>query len=84
MPVKRRRPKRRADPETEMMLWAELFETGQEGFAGDLEELGFHSILQARAAAPDAWARLGGLFLATQHPEGPVWALEQFGAPQCQ
>ena len=83
MPVKRSRAKRRADPDTEMMLWADLFESGQEGFAGNLEELGFHSIVEARGAVSEAWTRLGPLYLSTRHPEGPVWAREQFGEPVC-
>jgi len=54
--------KRRLDPVAEAELWATLFATGWD-FFGDLKDLGIHDDEAARAALPEAWARLGRIFL---------------------
>lgn len=89
MPVKRRVPKRRASVEAEIAAWAETFETGFD-FFGDLEPFGFpagsDSIRSIWKAAPEAWQRLGAVFLASWQPtaaRSTPWAQEQFGEPQC-
>jgi hypothetical protein len=84
MPVKRRVSKRRLSPEDEMKAWSELFDVGYDFFQ-DLELLGL-SEREARAAAPEAWRRLGHLFLDQWKPtdaRAVPWALEEFGEPRC-
>ncbi|WP_214471078.1 hypothetical protein [Mesorhizobium sp. dw_380] len=86
MPVKRRAGKKHIS--AEVQAWAELFQTGHDGF-GDLSELGYPWTREgeeaARWAAPEAWARLGAAFLNTR-PDWwtttPAWALDKFGDPQ--
>ena len=86
MPVRRRRPKRRHSVEAELESWRCLFECGHDFFS-DLEEFGFATEPAARAAAPEAWDRLGAFLMGSWRPEGPPphrqvpWAFEQFGAP---
>ena len=99
MPVKRRNPKHRITPEAEMEAWSMMFECGHDWF-GDLEPFGFGGRdydEEARDAAPQAWARLGELFLERREPTPfdtrPVpphlvgvvskkpWALYEFGEP---
>lgn len=82
MPVKRRANKRRIDPAVELEAWGPFFESGLPGFAGDLEELGHHDQEAMRAAAPDAWSRLGRLFLDRRERADQPWALREFGAPE--
>ncbi len=92
MPVKRRISKRRVSPDVEVEAWATLFATGHDFFC-DLKEWGFvrESFAPgtaARAAAPEAWARLGRIFLDRRMGDGfngEPWALKQFGEPEtCQ
>jgi len=88
MPVKRRVPKGKIGPAAELAAWSELFETGYD-FFGDLEPLGFNGSSDAdrasRAAAKEAWERLGGLFMQTWQPEPngrqKPWAFEEYGEP---
>jgi hypothetical protein len=78
MPVKRR-----LGPAAEVEAWSEIFQCGYD-FFGDLEPLGFKggdADRAARAAAPEAWARLGALCLET-HADRKPWALEKFGQPR--
>jgi len=88
MPVKRRISKRRLGNADELGAWGELFSSGYD-FFGDLDVLGFSANdadRAARAAAPEAWARLGEAFMATWEPDPPVreepWALQEFGKPR--
>ena len=99
MPVKRRKPKQRQTTEAEMEAWSVMFEGGHDWF-GSLEPFGFtrnDSDEEARAAAPEAWKRLGAMFLEEREPRPsdttPVpahlvgvvsmhpWALYEFGKP---
>lgn len=82
MPVKRRASKRRVDPRAEVEAWETVFECEYD-FFGDLEPWGFTSDEEKYAAAPDAWQRLGAMFLETyDNPDKPIpWALEAFGPP---
>lgn len=85
MPVKRRASKKHKS--AEVFAWAELFQTGYDGF-GDLTEFGYsieYNDPQKLRDARDAWARLGAAFLNTRPdwwPSTPAWALEQFGDPR--
>jgi hypothetical protein len=90
MPAKRIRAKRRLGPAAEAEAWAELFSCGDDWF-GDLEPLGFqggdaHADPATRAAALEAWQRLGELYMRDIWPRDrhhkPCWALEQFGPPK--
>ena len=90
MPAKQRASKRRTSPAAELEAWATLFECGYD-FFGDLEPFGFGpgSDQAARAAAGEAWQRLGFAFMAAwnqrqHHPAGrqTPWAAEQFGLPK--
>ncbi len=92
MPRRHRQAKRRVAPEAEAEAWATLFATGYD-FFGALKEWGFERELfapgtAARAAAPEAWARLGRIFLDRRMGDGfngEPWALKQFGEPEtCQ
>lgn len=88
MPVKRRLSKRKLSTAAELAAWSELFTTGYD-FFDDLEPFGFPHIHDAdraaRAAAPEAWSRLGETFMMTWEPDPRVreepWALEEFGKP---
>jgi len=88
MPRRQRQAKRRASPEAELEAWATLFATGHDFFS-DLKEWGFvrESFAPgtaARAAAPEAWKRLGRIFLDRGLGDafnGEPWALKQFGEP---
>jgi hypothetical protein len=85
---KRLLDKRLLDDATEVVMWSELFQDGDD-FCGDLEPLGLngngHADPATRAAAQKAWSRLGALYLRDiwpMHPHHkPCWALEQFGLP---
>jgi hypothetical protein len=90
MPVKRRQTKRRLGDAGEVQAWSELFACGYD-FFGDLEPFGFpgrDADRAARAAAPEAWKRLGKVYMETVwaargpgQPDTP-WAVEQFGDPK--
>lgn len=96
MPRRRRVPKRRADPQVEANAWASVFETGFD-FFDDLEAIGLADPTAGvsgsdaekvafRAAAKDAWRRLGAAFMVSWEARGTLekpWALEQFGNPLC-
>lgn len=89
MPRRQRQAKRRNSPEIEAEAWATLFATGRD-FFDDLKEWGFRRELfapgtAARAAAPEAWKRLGRIFLDRGLGDGflcETWALKQFGEPE--
>jgi hypothetical protein len=92
MPVKRRQGKRRVGDAAEVEAWAELFGYGYD-FFGELEPFGFpggDACRAARAAAPDAWQRLGTTYLETvwaDRNKAPgqrqtPWAVEEFGYPE--
>ena len=88
MPVKRRRGKRKLDPVTEAQAWACAFHCGHD-FFGDLAEYGFPQgpgdDRAIQAAMPEAWGRLGRIFLDRGMGDdfnGEPWALEQFGEPE--
>ena len=84
MPVKRRTAKRRMTPAAELAEWHSWFECGV-AFDGELDPLGFRTHEQMEAAAPEAWGRLGELFMAAWEPTDvrqTPWALEQFGEPK--
>ncbi len=87
MPVKRRISKRRVSPDAEVEAWATAFATGWD-FFGDLKPFGLETYDQIREAAPEAWKRLGRIFLDRRMGDdfnGPNWALEQIGEPEtCQ
>ncbi len=88
MPRRQRQAKRRVSPEAEVEAWATLFATGHDFFS-DLKEWGFEIELfdpgtAARAAAPEAWKRLGRMFIDRGLGDafnGETWALRQFGEP---
>ena len=86
MPVKKRTAKRRLDPATELAAWSMTFACGTDYF-GDLPRIGVpmddHGYHPDRAAAEDAWRRLGERFLSEpQDPHlTPSWALTEFGDP---
>jgi hypothetical protein len=89
MPVKRRVSKRKTlSPAVELTAWGELFTTGDDTF-GELDLVGFAWTADgeraARAAAPEAWHRLGEAFMAKWEPDPGVrdepWALQRFGKP---
>ncbi|ESY70004.1 MULTISPECIES: hypothetical protein [Mesorhizobium] len=85
MPVKRRAGKKHIS--AEVNAWAEMFQTGSDGF-GDLLEYGYaieHNDPQKLRDAREAWTRLGAAFLASRPewwPSTPAWALEKFGDPR--
>jgi hypothetical protein len=79
MPAKRRKPKRR--PGDNVDDWFVYFWTGTD-YCHDLP---FTTDEEARAAAPDAWRRLGATFLANpgHDPAGTIpWALRTLGEPR--
>lgn len=84
--AKRRTPKRRISDAAELAAWSELFASGYD-FFGDLEPFGFtrdDSDREARAAAREAWKRLGEAFMATRAAlpgVASLWALDTFGRP---
>lgn len=96
MPVKRRNAKRRTDPQAELQAWSGLFKCGFD-FFDELEHFGFpqggpNGEGAKRAAAKDAWTRLGAAFLPEWNAGGlhgrpmsvPLdtpWALNEFGDP---
>ena len=84
MPVRARRSKRRTSHVAELDAWETLFATGYDYF----DDLGFggrRGTERARAAAADAWRRLGARFLAnrTDGWSCEPWALQTFGEPPC-
>ncbi|CAN7517042.1 hypothetical protein [Mesorhizobium caraganae] len=83
MPVKRRVAKRRTDSTAEIAAWSDVF-TCEFDFFNDLEPFGLFTDEEVKAAAPEAWQRLGTAFLASWTPtdtrETP-WALDEFGRP---
>jgi hypothetical protein len=87
MPVKRRRPKRRLDDAAELAVWFDVFETGF-AFFGEFEAvtgIPTTDIAAVRAAASEAWRRLGNAFLAQWTPtlSQPVaWAAAELGVPR--
>lgn len=83
MPVRRRRARRRASPETEAEAWALAFASGHD-FLGTLEDFGLAGDEAVREAMPDAWARLGRLYLDRHHDPviGTPWAQEAYGEPE--
>jgi hypothetical protein len=92
MPVKRRQGKRRLGEAAELEAWGELFTCGYD-FFGDLEPFGFpggDTDRAARAAAPQAWKRLGIAYLETAWADRykgsgqrqTPWAVEEFGYPK--
>ena len=84
MPVERRADKRRLDPAAELAAWSMVFACGRDHFH-DLPRIGVRTDDHGpdRAAAEDAWRRLGARFLAEpQDPHlTPCWALQEFGEP---
>jgi hypothetical protein len=84
MPVKRRAAKRRLDLAAELQAWSMVFACGRDYF-NDLPSIGVltDGSRPDRAAAEDAWRRLGARFLAEpQDPHlTPAWALKEFGEP---
>ncbi len=84
MPPKRRTEKRRMDPAAELAAWSMTFACGRDYF-NDLPRIGvpMESHRPERAAAEDAWRRLGARFLSEpQDPHlMPAWALKEFGEP---
>ena len=84
MPPKRRPGKRRLDPETELEAWSMVFACGHDYF-GDLPRIGVpmdeHGHGPERAAAEEAWHRLGARFLVEKADpvQGTPWALSEFG-----
>jgi hypothetical protein len=86
LPVKRRIAKRRISTEAELKAWDMMFSCGYDFFSS-LEDLGYRNEAEARAAAPEAWKRLGRAFLAEYDDSGEraihgvPWAEEQFGVP---
>jgi hypothetical protein len=85
MPRKSRRSKRRIDPFTEAEAWACAFHC-QHDFFGDLAEFGLTDDKAVLEAMPDAWARLGGLFLHRAMGagfNGEPFALTEYGEPPC-
>ena len=86
MPVKRRKSKRRMSPIAEAEAWAMAFRSGHD-FLCDLDTFGLETDKQVTAAMPEAWARLGRIFIdhgLGEESNGPPFALEQFGEPPCQ
>lgn len=89
MPQNRRRTKRRADPVSEVEAWAATFAGGWDVF-GDLRPFGLGTPAAIREAAPDAWRRLGRLYIDRDlgadfnSGTGGSWALTKFGQPPCQ
>jgi hypothetical protein len=77
--------KRRVDPAIELQDWENWFEWGREGFAGELWDYGLRTTEDTLAAMPEAWPRLGAMFLDQRKPNfRPVpYALEHFGDPRC-
>ncbi|WP_212031266.1 hypothetical protein [Bradyrhizobium sp. JYMT SZCCT0428] len=73
----------------EVAAWGEVFSCGYD-FFGELEPFGFpggDADRAARAAAPEAWLRLGRSWLEAGAHKGPgkadvPWAIEQFGYPE--
>ena len=80
MPVRRRISKSRPD---ELAAWRVMFTTGFD-FFNELEPLSIKTESDARTAAPEAWARMGGDFMRAWRPTVNAktpWALEEFGEP---
>ena len=85
MPVKRRATKRRLDPVSEAESWACYFHCGFDLLCALHWDLGLDSREAIEAAAPDAWARLGRIYIDHGLGDGfdshEPWALQQFGEP---
>ena len=85
MPVKRRSAKRRLDPLTEATAWACAFHCRYDFFS-DLAEYGLHDDAAVLDAMPEAWARLGRIFLNRDLGagyNGEPFALTEYGEPPC-
>ncbi len=84
MAAKRRNPKRRLTPDAELEAWEMVFASGWD-FFDDVGRLGvpMEDHRPDRAAAEDAWNRLGARFLAAKADPvgGTPWALAEFGEP---
>ena len=85
MPAKRRLSKRRLDPVAEATAWACAFHCRHDFFS-DLAEFGLHDDAAVLEAMPEAWRRLGRIFLnrdlgAGFH--GEPFARREFGEPGC-
>lgn len=86
MPVRRRSSKRRADPIAEAEAWACAFHC-QFDFFGDLKEIGLADQAAVDAAMPEAWSRVGRIFLdrglgdGFNQVEGTPYVLHKFGKP---
>ena len=86
MPVKKRAAKRRLDALAELAAWSMVFQSGWDYF-GDLPRIGVamdeRGHRPERAAAEEAWHRLGARFLAegADPVQDTPWALSEFGKP---
>ena len=82
MPVRRRKPKKRASTVEMVDAWGAIFDLGRD-FFGDHVRLGFKTEAAALKAAKAAWRQYGSLHLASYEPvHGSVpWALQKFGDP---
>lgn len=91
MPVKRRAEKRRSD---ELPVWSMVFLSGHDFFddvrelTGLVEPCRVEAIADReaagiawRAAALEAWRRLGPAYLATFQGDTDPWGLVEFGKP---
>ena len=88
MPVRARNAKKRISTAAELEAWETLFATGYD-FFGDLGLHHKEHTPEARAAAKEAWHRLGANFLDNRADPsradgwaGEPWALEEFGPPR--
>jgi hypothetical protein len=86
MPAKRRLAKRKISELDEAKLWSQLFTHGYD-FFNNYPNLGFPHEYAMNLAAPEAWRRLGELYLAEilptldRPPALMPWALSTFGRP---
>jgi hypothetical protein len=84
LPPKIRPRKKRLTFEEELFIWAIIFESSYDYFSEARIAYGLPDENAVRAAARDAWQRLGHVFLARRN-EPPTrhrpWALAKFGPP---
>lgn len=81
MPVKRRRPKVRAE---DLRAWEMVFLSGYD-FFHELPAIGVETDAYSRPGrdeAEAAWQRLGSVYLEGYRDERTPWALEEFGDPR--